>query len=105
MARTVEEVREAASIVDVVSQYIELKRSSNSQYQACCPFHDDKNPSLSVSEDKGLYLCFSCGAKGDVFTFVQEIEGIGFMDSVEKVAEVAGIEVDFGEQGNRNNSR
>ena len=108
VARTIEELKEAASIVEVVGNYVELKPTSpggGTEYRGCCPFHDDSNPSMGVTEDKGLYYCFSCHASGDVINFVKEIEGITFRESVSKVAEIANIELDLADGPVRNNSR
>ena len=65
--------------------------SSSGQYIACCPFHDDRNPSLSISDSKQLFNCFSCGTSGDVFSFVMKIEGIGFKAALNKLSAIAGL--------------
>ncbi len=66
-----DKIRYEVSIVDTISEYTKLKKSGSS-WTGLCPFHNDKNPSFSVSEEKGLYNCFSCGASGDIFKFIQE---------------------------------
>ena len=78
-------VRSRASIVDVISHYISLSKKGRN-YVALCPFHDDHNPSMSISEDKQIYKCFVCGAGGNVFTFVSNYEKISFLEAVYKVA-------------------
>ena len=83
-------VRTQASIVDVISHYISLSKKGRN-YVALCPFHDDHNPSMSISEDKQIYKCFVCGAGGNVFTFVSNYEKISFLEAVYKVAEYTGI--------------
>ncbi len=83
-------VRSRASIVDVISHYISLSKKGRN-YVALCPFHDDHNPSMSISEDKQIYKCFVCGAGGNVFTFVSQYEKISFLEAVYKVAEYTGI--------------
>ncbi len=83
-------VRSRASIVDVISHYISLSKKGRN-YVALCPFHDDHNPSMSISEDKQIYKCFVCGAGGNVFTFVSNYEKISFLEAVYKVAEYTGI--------------
>ncbi len=83
-------VRSRASIVDVLSHYIALQKKGRN-YVALCPFHDDHNPSMSISEDKQIYKCFVCGAGGNVFTFVSNYEKISFLEAVYKVAEYTGI--------------
>jgi DNA primase len=82
----IEEVRAAADIVDVANDYVQLKRSG-SRFKALCPFHNENTPSFSVDPDKNLYYCFGCGNGGDVFKFVQEIEGVGFLEAVRILAE------------------
>ena len=83
-------VRTQASIVDVISHYIPLNKSGRN-YRAICPFHDDHNPSMNISEDKQIFKCFVCGAGGNVFSFVQKYEKISFIEAVYKVAEYAGV--------------
>ncbi len=87
-------MKESINIVDVVSSYIDLKKYG-SGFKAVCPFHDDKNPSLTVSRSKNYYHCFSCGAGGDIFTFVQEIEGISFSEAIESIAERFGFQLEY----------
>jgi DNA primase len=89
---TVEEVRAAADIVDVAGDYVQLKRSG-SRYKGLCPFHNEKTPSFSVDPDQNLYYCFGCSSGGDVFKFIQEIEGVGFLESVRILAERYGIPI------------
>lgn len=88
-------IRDRISIVDYIGQFVELKKSGSS-YLGKCPFHDDKNPSFSVSDEKKLFRCFSgsCGKKGDIFTFVQEYEHVDFLEAVKMLAKIAGIEID-----------
>ena len=86
----VEEVRAAADIVDVAGDYVQLKRSG-SRFKGFCPFHNENTPSFSIDPDKNLYYCFGCGNGGDVFKFVQEIEGVGFLEGVRMLADRYGI--------------
>ena len=91
----INEIRTSVNIVDVVSSYISLtKRGKN--YFGICPFHDDRNPSLSVSPDKQIYTCFSCGATGNVFTFIMDYDNVSFHEALKKVANIAGLDFDFG---------
>lgn len=85
-----EEIRSANDIVDVVSQYVTLKRSGRN-YFGLCPFHKEKSPSFSVSPDRQYFHCFGCHKGGDVFTFVSEIERISFKEALEMLAERAHI--------------
>jgi DNA primase len=71
---SVDQIKERLSIVDVVSSYLKLERAGQN-YKACCPFHNEKTPSFYVSPLRGSFYCFGCGAKGDIFTFVEQFEG------------------------------
>ncbi len=86
------EVREAADIVEVISQYVNLKRSG-SNYTALCPFHLEKSPSFYVSPEKNMYHCFGCGASGDVIKFVSEIEKISLSEALEKLAKEYNVDL------------
>ncbi len=86
----VDEVRTAADLVEVAEDYVQLKQSG-SRYMGLCPFHNEDTPSFSVDPDENLYYCFGCGNGGDVFKFVQEIEGVGFLESARILAERYGI--------------
>lgn len=90
---TLTAIREQTDIVQIVSQYLQLRKSGQNHF-ASCPFHDDKTPSFSVSEKKQIYHCFSCGRGGNVFSFLQEMEGLSFVEAVGKTAELAEIDVD-----------
>lgn len=83
-------IREKSDIVDIISSYIPLTpRGKN--YFGVCPFHDDNHPSMSVSKEKQIYKCFSCGASGNVFQFIQDYEHISFNESLQILAKRAGI--------------
>lgn len=86
----IEEVRSRNDIVDVINSYVSLKKKG-SDYSACCPFHNEKTPSFHVSREKQLYHCFGCGAAGTVYTFLQQYENYTFPESVEFLADRAGI--------------
>ncbi|WP_348923134.1 DNA primase [Enterococcus rotai] len=90
----IEEVRQRTNIVDVVGQYVQLKKSGKN-YMGLCPFHEERSPSFSVAEDKQIFHCFGCGKGGTVFNFLQEIEGISFPESVRRVAELEQIPVNI----------
>jgi DNA primase len=85
-----EEIKNRNDIVDVISGYVALKRSGRSFF-GLCPFHNEKSPSFAVSPDKQIFHCFGCGVGGNVFHFVSKIEGIGFRESVEMLANRANI--------------
>lgn len=84
------EIRSKANIVEVISHYLPITRKGKS-YRAVCPFHDDHDPSMSISEDKQIFKCFVCGSGGNVFSFVQKYEQISFIEAVYKVAEIIGM--------------
>ena len=86
----IEEVVSRNDIVDVISNYVRLKRSGSS-YVGLCPFHNEKSPSFSVSQSKQLYHCFGCGAGGNVITFVMEYENMTFLEAVKMLGERAGM--------------
>lgn len=88
----IEEVRQSNDIVDLISQYVRLKRSGRN-YFGLCPFHNEKSPSFSVSPDKQIFHCFGCGAGGNVFTFLTKIEGLGFVEAVQMLAEKSNIQL------------
>ena len=88
----IEEVRQSNDIVDVLSQYMRLKRSGRN-YFGLCPFHNEKSPSFSVSPDKQIFHCFGCGVGGNVFTFLMKIEGINFVEAVQMLAERAQVQL------------
>ncbi len=86
----VEEVRQRNDIIDVISGYVNLKKSG-SNFTGLCPFHNEKTPSFSVSGTKQMYYCFGCGAGGNVYTFLMEYENLTFPEALEQLAERAGI--------------
>ena len=87
------EIRRSVNIVDVISDYIPLEQKGRN-YFAVCPFHDDHNPSMSVSPEKQIYTCFVCGAHGNVFNFIMDYEGVSFYDALSLVAKKVGIILD-----------
>ena len=86
----IESIRKQANIIDIISSYIPLTQKGKN-YFGVCPFHEDHSPSMSVSEEKQIYKCFSCGAAGNVFTFVSEFENVSFLEAVRIVALKCGI--------------
>ncbi len=85
-------IRSNANIVDIIGSYIPLTQRGKN-YLAVCPFHDDHSPSMSVSAEKQIYKCFSCGATGNVFTFVQNYENVPFIEAVSIVADKCGMKL------------
>ncbi len=91
----IEELLARSDIVELIERRVPLKRSG-SEFQACCPFHDEKTPSFTVSPKKQFYHCFGCGAHGSVIGFLMQYEGLEFLDAVEELARAAGLEVPSG---------
>ncbi len=90
MENEIENIRKNANIIEVISSYIPLTPKGKN-YFGVCPFHEDHSPSMSVSEEKGIYKCFSCGAAGNVFTFVKDYENVSFLEAVKTVANICGL--------------
>lgn len=88
----VNEIRQAVEIVDVIGDYVQLKKQGRN-YFGLCPFHGENSPSFSVSPDKQIYHCFGCGAGGNVFSFLMDIDGLSFQEAAVKLAESANIEL------------
>ena len=88
------DIKSKVNIVDVISEYLPVEQKGKN-YFAICPFHDDHNPSMSISPEKQIYTCFVCGASGNVFNFVANYEKVSFVSAVKKVAQKAGINLDI----------
>jgi DNA primase len=86
----INKIRTSVDIIDIISSYIPLTKKGRNFF-GVCPFHDDHNPSMSVSSEKQIYKCFTCGASGNVFTFVEDYENVSFIEAVNIVANKAGI--------------
>jgi DNA primase len=91
----VSQIKEKLDIVDVVGSYVDLKKAA-SNYKGLCPFHGEKTPSFMVSPELQIFKCFGCQKSGDMFTFVQEIEGVEFSQALEQLAERAGVKIEKG---------
>ena len=86
-----EAVRERTDLVKLVSGYLTLKKSGHDSLSGLCPFHSEKTPSFSVSPAKQVYYCFGCGAGGDAVRFLQQVENLSFVETVERLAKDAGV--------------
>ncbi len=87
-----EEIKDKIDIVQLISQYLPLKRAGRN-FKALCPFHGEKTPSFTVSPEKQFFHCFGCGASGDIFQFVMKMENLTFPEALEKLAQQAGVEL------------
>ncbi|GGK62360.1 DNA primase [Nocardia camponoti] len=93
--RDIAAIRERVRIEDVVGEYVALKRAGADSMKGLCPFHDEKSPSFHVRPNHGLFHCFGCGEGGDVYKFLQQIEHIGFVESVEQMADRIGYQINY----------
>jgi DNA primase len=93
------EVREKTRIEDVVSSYVTLRNAGGGSMKGLCPFHDEKSASFHVTPSRGFYHCFGCQAGGDVIKFVMEMDGLGFTETVERLAEKVGVQLRYEEGG------
>ncbi len=100
----IEEVSRRVDIVDVVANYVTLKKSG-SRYMGLCPFHTEKTPSFSVNPEMGAYYCFGCHRGGTVFTFLMEVEGLTFPEAVKQLADKVGVELTTEEDDDRGKKR
>lgn len=100
----IDEIRKSVNIIDVISNYLPLTKKGKN-YFGVCPFHDDHSPSMSVSEEKQIYTCFSCGASGNVFKFIQDYESISFLEAVKKCADASGISFSYGNKKEYNKNQ
>jgi len=98
-------VREAIDFVELVSARTELRRAGQNRYEGLCPFHDERSPSFGIDPTQKVYYCFGCQASGDVFTFVQETEGVDFKGALELLAERYGVELKREEEDPREQER
>src|SRR3989344_6608178 len=92
MGGDVETIKNRLDIAEVLSGHVKLEKAGVS-FKARCPFHNEKTPSFHVSPLRQSYYCFGCGAKGDIFTLVQELEGLNFREALKHLAERAGVEL------------
>ena len=104
MDNQVEEIKQKLNIVDVINRFLPLKKRGRNHI-ACCPFHGEKTPSFTVSEELQIFKCFGCGKSGDIFTFVQEYERVDFREALTELAAMAGIVLKKSEFDNKQDSR
>ncbi len=99
----IEEIRAAANIVDVISEYVQLRKRGKN-FLGLCPFHNEKTPSFTVSEDKQIFHCFGCHAGGNVYKFLMDYEKISFIEAVQEIAERTGITIEADEDSSEKQS-
>ncbi|RIH89883.1 DNA primase [Calidithermus roseus] len=101
-AQAVEQIRSRLPIAELVGRYVALKPAGKGRYKGLCPFHQEKTPSFQVDEAKGLFYCFGCKAGGDLFAFLQKIEGLEFREALLRLARETGVELpEFRSQGKK----
>ena len=87
-----EDLRQRIPLSDIIGKRVKLTRKGR-RHSGLCPFHSEKTPSFSVVDDQGFYHCFGCGVHGDAISFLRETDGLDFMEAVERLAGMAGMEV------------
>ena len=97
-------MRERARIDEVVADYVTLRNAGGGSQKGLCPFHDEKSPSFHVTPSRGFFHCFGCGEGGDTIDFLMKIDGLGFAESVERLADKYGIQLRYTE-GDSNRPR
>src|SRR5260221_8182581 len=101
---TLEQIRAANDVVDVIGSYFPLKRAG-ANFVALCPFHKEKSPSFNVDPHRQIFHCFGCHKGGDVFTFVQEYENLTFVEAIRRLADRANIPLEFDQQPGQQQTR
>src|SRR3989344_4153642 len=94
MSSSVEQIKSRIDIATLVGSYMKLDQSGG-RLKGKCPFHNEKTPSFFVSPERGSYYCFGCGASGDIFTFVEEFEGLDFKGALKLLADRAGVPLEI----------
>src|SRR3989344_8576839 len=100
MSSSVDQIKSKIDIVSLVSSYIKLEKAG-ANFKGRCPFHNEKTPSFFVSPDRGSFYCFGCQAKGDIFTFVQDFEGLDFIGALKVLADRAGVTLEKYDKGDK----
>lgn len=101
MSQEIDTIKAKLNVIDLIGEYVRLQKAGNN-WKACCPFHNEKTPSFSVSEDKQVWHCFGCGKGGDAFGFLMEIEGLTFREALENLAQRTGVELPKYNRGDGN---
>src|SRR5690554_4069837 len=101
---TKERIRELTDLAEVIGETVVLKPAGGGRLKGLCPFHNEKTPSFNVNTDRGFYYCFGCQAKGDVFDFVMQTQGLDFFEALRRLGSRVGIEVEPQAPGKRGRS-
>jgi len=88
----IEEIKQKINIVGLIGEYLPLKKAGIN-YKGCCPFHNEKTPSFFVSEERQNFHCFGCSEHGDIFTFLQKMEGLEFPEALKLLAQKSGVQL------------
>jgi DNA primase len=86
-------IKDKLDLAQFIGEYVQVKKAG-SYWKACCPFHHEKTPSFMIHPERQFWHCFGCGKSGDIFTFVQEIEGLDFSEALKLLADRAGVKID-----------
>ena len=89
-AEFIEKLRDRISLSSIIGKRVKLTKRGN-RFIGLCPFHSEKTPSFNVNDDEGFFYCFGCGASGDVINYVRETNGLSFLESVQELADIAGL--------------
>ena len=100
----IDELLDRTDIVELINTRVSLKKNGKN-YSACCPFHEEKSPSFTVTQEKQFYHCFGCGASGNAIGFLMEYERLDFVESIEYLAKQAGLDIPQTAQNSNNNSK
>ena len=92
MVDVVQQIKDRLNIIDVITPYVEIQKAGK-HFKARCPFHNEKTPSFNISPERGMYHCYGCGVGGDMFTFIEAIEGVDFKGALKILADKARIEL------------
>ena len=96
---TIDQILDRTDIVDLIGQRVKLKKTGRT-YSGCCPFHQEKTPSMKINDEHGSFYCFGCGAKGDIFSLYTDLYNYSFLDAVKELSQKAGINLSFQDSKN-----
>lgn len=97
-SKTVEEIKDKLGIVELLDSYLKIEKSG-ANFKARCPFHNEKTPSFFISPERNNYYCFGCGKKGDIFSFIEDFEGVDFIGALKILGERTGVQIEYNKSG------